>query len=53
MARITIRYRQDIDATWRVVHGGKFYNVEGVLADKDSGLEYQTLPVSQGVSDGQ
>lgn len=52
-ARITIRYRDDIDATWRVVHRGRVYNVHGVLPDADSGLEYITLPVSQGVNDGQ
>lgn len=51
--RITIRYRQEIDATWRIVYRGKYYNIHGVLADKDSGIEYITLPCSEGVSDGQ
>ena len=52
VARITIRARSDINNTWRVVHlrTGKVYEVEGVLADKDSGVEYQTLPVSAGAS---
>ena len=36
----------------RVVHGGKVYNIHGVLPDMRSGLEYLTLPVSEGVSDG-
>ena len=52
VARIIIRYRSDIDASWRVVHRGKIYNIQGVLPDIDSGIEYLTLPVSQGVSDG-
>lgn len=53
-ARITIRYVDGIDASMRIVHAkrGKdvIYNIEGVLADKDSGLEYLTLPCSEGVS---
>ena len=56
--RITIRYADDIDASMRVVHvkrgKQKVYNIEGILADKDSGLEYLTLVCSEGVSiDGQ
>jgi SPP1 family predicted phage head-tail adaptor len=50
-ARITIRRRSDINGAWRIVHGTKVYNVEGVLADKDSGLEYQTIVVSEGTRD--
>lgn len=49
-ARIIIRYRPDIDAAMRLRHNQKIYNIEGILADKDSGLEYITLPCSQGVS---
>jgi len=51
-ARIVIRYRADVDATMRALHRGKVYNIHGVLADQKSGLEYLTLPVSEGVSDG-
>lgn len=49
--RITIRYRSDIDHSYRLYHAAKnmIYNVEGILADKESGLEYLTLPVSEGV----
>lgn len=50
-ARITIRTR-DILATDRIIHRGVAYNIRGVLADKDSGLEYITLPVGTGVSEG-
>lgn len=51
MGRITIRYRADIDETMRLVHEAKgdIYNIEGILADPDSGLEYLTIPVSLGV----
>lgn len=50
--RIIVR-RQDyeINAADRVLHNGRVYNVAGVLEDKDSGLEYVTLPCSRGVSD--
>lgn len=51
-ARITIRYREDITAKDRIVHRGQVYNIEGVLTDPVSGLEYITLPVSTGVNDG-
>lgn len=53
VARITIRYRDGILPSMRVIHRGTIYNITGVLADADSGLEYQTLVVSTGVNDGQ
>lgn len=49
--RIVIR-RREIDATMRIVHRGQVYNIHGVLADPESGLEYLTLPCSEGVNDG-
>lgn len=54
-ARIVIRHRNDLDASMRLVHmvngaRGALYNPAGFLADKDSGLEYLTIPVSAGVS---
>lgn len=54
-ARITLRFRDDFDAACRLVHMrvGRpevVYNPLGILADKDSGLEYLTVPVSAGVS---
>ncbi|WP_223509421.1 phage head closure protein [Rahnella sp. GSA61A] len=51
-ARITIRYRPDLTAKHRIIFRGKVYNIEGVLPDPVSGLEYFTLPCSQGVNDG-
>lgn len=49
--RITIRYRADVTAKMRAYHPAKnkYYNIEGVLSDKDSGLEYLTLPCSEGL----
>lgn len=56
--RIVIRQRDDVDAGCRLIHvrSGRedvIYNPAGVLADPDSGLEYQTLPCSQGVNQGE
>ena len=52
VARIVMRYREGLDASMRIVHKGKIYNPQGFLADADSGLEYFTIPVTQGVNDG-
>ncbi|WP_084999597.1 phage head closure protein [Cronobacter sakazakii] len=51
-SRITIRYRQDVTNKHRILYRGRIYNIHGVLADDKSGLEYLTLPCSQGVNDG-
>lgn len=51
-ARVVIRHRDDVDATMRALYRGKLYNIHGVLADPKSGLEYLTLPVSEGARDG-
>jgi SPP1 family predicted phage head-tail adaptor len=51
VARITIRARE-LSPTMRIIHRGQAYNIHGVLPDKNSGLEYVTLPVEVGVNDG-
>lgn len=51
-ARLLIRYRAGVDSTMRIIHRGKIYNIEGVLPDQKSGLDYLTLPCSEGVDDG-
>ncbi|MBI6132322.1 phage head closure protein [Serratia marcescens] len=50
--RITIRYRQDIQPKYRILFRGKIFNIEGILSDPKSGLEYLTLPCSEGTNDG-
>lgn len=50
--RITIRHRAGVTDKSRIIHRGQIYNVHGVLADPVSGLEYMTLPCSEGVNDG-
>lgn len=49
VARIVIRYLPNVDADMRISHNGKIYSIEGILPDKDSGLDYITMPVSLGV----
>lgn len=53
VARITVRYIQGLSADMRILHNGTVYNIGGVLPDNESGLEYITIPVSQGVNDGE
>lgn len=55
-ARVIIRFRDGLNAAMRLVHVRRdradvIYNPHGFLADKESGLEYLTIPVSAGVSD--
>lgn len=48
--RIVLRTDPAINAAMRIVHLGKVYNLEAILPDKDSGLEYITILTSEGVS---
>lgn len=50
--RITVRHRNDVTSKHRILFRGRVYNIHGALADDKSGLEYLTLPCSQGVNDG-
>lgn len=53
--RIMIRNRE-IFTNWRIVHTvngeSNYYNIHGVLRDRNSGLEYLTMPCSLGITDG-
>ena len=51
--RIVIRYRDDIDATWRVVYRGKAYAIFAVMPDEVSGREHLNLMTGEGVRLGQ
>lgn len=48
VARVVMRKRE-IEANWQIRFRGKRYNVEAVLPDPVSGLEYINLPVSYGI----
>ena len=47
--RFVLRHDAGIDATMRILHRGKTYDILGVMPNPESGLEYMTLPVSEGV----
>lgn len=50
VARMKIRYREDITTKMRVIHRGYIYSIDGPpQADAESGLEYQTFMLSDGV----
>jgi len=49
--RIVIRHRSGLDASMRIKHGKQVYVPAGFLADKDSGVEYVTIPCSLGVAE--
>lgn len=44
-----LRYRSDVDATWRLLHRGKWYAILGVMPDNESGVEHLTLALAEGV----
>lgn len=50
--RITMRQRDGLLPSMRLIHRGEVFNIAGLLPDKVSGLEYITIPVSAGVNDG-
>lgn len=52
VGRIVIRRRTDIKAQMRGLYRGQVYNIHGILPDPKSGLDYLTLPYSEGVNDG-
>jgi SPP1 family predicted phage head-tail adaptor len=47
--RIVMRYRDDVNASMRVVYRGKYYNILAVLPDAESGREHITLMTGEGV----
>lgn len=61
-ARITIRYRGNVDAKMRIVHPARLpgevtdadtiYNIHGVIRDNETLIDWITLPVSEGVNTG-
>jgi SPP1 family predicted phage head-tail adaptor len=51
--RVVIRYRAGVLPTMRILHRGDVYNIQGPpLPDPVSGLEYLTILVAKGLSDG-
>ena len=50
--RVVIRHREGLNASMRIIHKGRILNPDGFLADPEYGLEYLTIPCSEGVNDG-
>lgn len=50
-ARIIIRYRPGLRAVMRILHKDSVYDVAGFIPDQVSGLEYLTIPVTDGLRD--
>lgn len=55
---IFIRFRSDLDPTWRAVHmvngsPARIYNIQGAMQDSDSGRDYLKLMCQSSVNDGE
>lgn len=50
--RIVVRYHPGVTAAMRFVFRAQLYNIEAILGDKDSGLEYLTCLCATGVNEG-
>ena len=51
VASMRIRYRTDVDASWRVVYRGEPYDIKAVLPD-EAGREHVDLVVVKGAKRG-
>lgn len=49
-ARIKVRYDENINAKMRVIFRKKLYEVQGVTPDNESGLQWLTLFVKEGLT---
>lgn len=50
--RIKVRYRPEFKARMRALHRSVIYDVEAVIPDPDSGINFCTLICSSGVNEG-
>lgn len=50
--KIIMRNLPGLLPSMRILHRGKVYNIAGILTDPVSGLEYATIPCSEGVNEG-
>lgn len=50
--RITVRHFAGLNAEMRILFRDKIYNIQAVLPDNDSGLEYDNLMCIEGVNAG-
>jgi len=48
--RVVIRYYAGIDSTWRIVHGGKYYDIESIINENKRNRTL-TIMCREGVSE--
>ena len=51
-ANIKLRHLTNLDAHMRILWRGKVYDIHGVIVDNESGLEWMTIPISEGLTNG-
>lgn len=49
-ARIQVRYDKKINAKMRIIFREELYEIEGVMPDNESGLQWLTLVVNKGLT---
>lgn len=50
-ARIQVRYDKKINAKMRILFRDDLYEIEGVIPDNESGLQWMTIFVTKGLTD--
>lgn len=50
--KILVRSDSGLRPNMRVLYRNAIYDIEGILPDKDSGIEYMTFAASTGVNEG-
>jgi SPP1 family predicted phage head-tail adaptor len=51
-SRVVMRYNANVTAQMRLVLDGAYFNIAGIIRDPETGMEWMTLPVSQGLNEG-
>jgi len=51
VTRFRIRYREGVDTTMRIAHGGRLYNIKSILDPEERHQELHLL-CAEGVADG-
>lgn len=52
VANIKVRYRSDFLPTMRILYRGAIYNIDAILPDPNSGIQYLRIPVYAGMNNG-
>lgn len=51
-ARIEMRFRNDLNASMRILHRGDVFNIHALLADNDTGTRWLNAMCSYGLNEG-